>query len=591
VKKLYRSFTAGGNRLFLGLSLTAAVVAQSTIAIDAAGTVGTIDGNVTDASTNAPVAGVAVTAVSPTGTYHAVTDAKGFYSIVGVTPDTYTVSFSEQGYSPISTTGLTVSADQTAPVSLRITKQTDLRTIGKVTARSEGSAFQPKNTQDAYTVTASQAQGLLGKTDAISETNLLTRLPGASLDRYGYPVIRGGRENDEGFLINGIPAIDAFTSQFTNSLSLNAGLNQLQLTPGAGDASVGGAGTGTLNLITKRGSYPAFANVDAEALLQPYDHQLSVELGAATKNGSLSNYFQFTGYNSGEQYGARGGNVQGLSIGTFYNNVSDTSREFSDNLIFKFGNNQNQSFQVFYDNQQTNLLGTLGSSSLNYPAGDPYYLDNLSGITGLDQAQLQSPTIYGLLPNQTSLTGPLGTRGGTQYFQPQNILKFGYTNAINDKTFVQAQYYSLDSVGTFDFPYNQGGIGFGSFVALQGGHRSAAPSISRRSSTRRIRSKRASSTIGSIPFTTRPIRRTVSTRSPASGRVTRSTTSSIPRCPPTVWGIVRSGPIPTARATAATSTTISIDPAPCRTIRSRRRRTRVRRRSTFPISFSRRPRP
>jgi len=401
-----------------------------------------------------------------------VTDAKGFYSIVGVTPDTYTVSFSEQGYSPISTTGLTVSADQTAPVSLRITKQTDLRTIGKVTARSEGSAFQPKNTQDAYTVTASQAQGLLGKTDAISETNLLTRLPGASLDRYGYPVIRGGRENDEGFLINGIPAIDAFTSQFTNSLSLNAGLNQLQLTPGAGDASVGGAGTGTLNLITKRGSYPAFANVDAEALLQPYDHQLSVELGAATKNGSLSNYFQFTGYNSGEQYGARGGNVQGLSIGTFYNNVSDTSREFSDNLIFKFGNNQNQSFQVFYDNQQTNLLGTLGSSSLNYPAGDPYYLDNLSGITGLDQAQLQSPTIYGLLPNQTSLTGPLGTRGGTQYFQPQNILKFGYTNAINDKTFVQAQYYSLDSVGTFDFPYNQGGIGFGSFVALQGGHRS-----------------------------------------------------------------------------------------------------------------------
>jgi len=471
LRKIHRSFTAGGYRLFAGLLLACAFFLQSVAPIAAAGTVGNINGKVTDAKTGTPVAGVTVTAVAPTGTYHATTDANGFFSMVGVQPDTYAVSFELKGYAPTSTTGLTVTADQSSPIAYKITKEKDLRTIGTVTARSAGSAFQPKQTQDSYTVTAAQAQSLLGKTDAISETNLLTRLPGASLDRYGYPVIRGGRENDEGFLINGIPAIDAFTSQFTNSLALNAGLNQLQLTPGAGDASVGGAGTGTLNLITKRGTYPAFANLDAEAILQPYDHQLSLELGAATRNGSLSNYFQFTGYDAGTQLGSRGVNVQSLSQNSYLDTAYNTSRSFSDDLVFKFGKGQNQSFEVFYDNQQTNFLGTLGTSSLTYPAGDPYYLSNLERFTGLNKTQLQSPTLYGLLPNQTSLTGLLGTRGAKNYYQPQNILKFGYTNAIGSRSFLQAQVYSLDSVSTFDFPYANGNIGFGSFVALQGGHR------------------------------------------------------------------------------------------------------------------------
>lgn len=471
MRKSHHGLMAGGSRLFVGLLLALTLFFNSIGTLYAAGTVGAINGNITDATTGAGIANVTVTAVSPTGTYKTTTDAKGFYSIVGVQPDTYTIAFSYQGYSPQSTSGLTVNADQTSGVSVKLTKESTLKTIGKVTSRSEGSAFQPKQTQDSYTVTAKQAQELLGKTDALSETNLITRLPGASLDRSGYPVIRGGRENDEGFLINGIPAIDAFTSQFTNSLSLNAGLNQLQLTPGAGDSSVGGAGTGTLNLITKRGSYPSFASVDFESVLQPYDHQLSLEFGTATKNGAVSNYFQFTGYNSGTQVGSRGVDVQSLSLGTFEDTAYNTSREFSDNFILKFGKNQSQSFQAFYDSQQTNFLGTLGTTSLTYPAGDPYYLANLENYTSLNQAQLQSPSIYGLLPFQTSLTGPLGTRGATNYYQPQNILKFGYTANIGDRSFLQAQEYTLDSVSTFDFPYSGGNIGFGSFSALQGGHR------------------------------------------------------------------------------------------------------------------------
>jgi len=459
-------------RLIVGALLTMALFFNTVGTLFAAGTTGTINGHVYDIRTGAPVAGVTVNAVAPTGSYRAMTDNGGFFAIAGVQPDTYTISFEKQGFQPRSEQGVTVSADQVADATARLTS-VNLRTIARVTTRSEGSAYQPKQTQDTYTVTTAQVQQLLGKTDAISETQLLTRLPGASLDKYGYPVLRGGRENEEGFQFEGIPYVDAFTSQFTNSLALNAGVNQLQLTPGAGDASTGNAGTGTINLIAKRGTYPAFGSIDAEALLQPYTHQLAVEYGTATPNGAVSNYIQFTGYDSDSQQGARQGDIQSLSIGAFYNPYHQKSRSFSDNLVFKFGKNRAQSFQIFYDNQQTNFTGLQGSNTLTYPAGDPYYQFYLGPVyTGLNTAQLQSPTLVSLLPNQTSLTAPLGGQGGLNYYQPNNVLKFQYSANLGTASFLTAKYYSLDSVVDFHFPLDEAAIQFASFDALQGGHRS-----------------------------------------------------------------------------------------------------------------------
>ena len=83
-------------------------------------------------------------------------------------------------------------------------------------------------------------------------------VPGASLDSSGYPTIRGGRENEQGFQFEGIPYTDAFTNQFVVTLATPAfGLLSVQLTPGAGSAAFGNNGTGSLNLISRKGSYPA----------------------------------------------------------------------------------------------------------------------------------------------------------------------------------------------------------------------------------------------------------------------------------------------------------------------------------------------
>ena len=455
-----------GRRLFVGALLMFALFFNS-VGTLFAGTTGTISGTITNTDSKLPLAGVAVNAISPTGRYNGTTDQKGFFAFNGVSPDTYTVSFELKGYQPTSVTGLTVFADQNASVTS--TLQKSLQTIGKVTARSQGGAFQPTQAQDTYTVTTKQIKDILGKADSISETDLLTRLPGASLDKYGYPVLRGGRENEEGFQFDGIDYVDAFTSQFTNSLTLNPAVGQLQLTPGSGDASTGNSGTGTINLIAKRGSYPGFGSIDLEALLQPYDHQLAFEYGFATPDGHVSNYVSFLGSNSGRQNGARGSKASEFTAGTFYNYELVTSRDLIDNFVYKFGKNSRQSFQIFYDNQQTNFLGTYGGSQ-QYPTNDPLALAQLQNFTGLTTAQLQSPTIVSLLPNQASLTDPL-LRGSNNGYQPNNVLKFQYTNNLSNSTFLSAKYYQLDAVTTFDDAENFGSVFLSEDYVLQGGHR------------------------------------------------------------------------------------------------------------------------
>ena len=83
-------------------------------------------------------------------------------------------------------------------------------------------------------------------------------------DSSGYPVIHGGREYEEDFEFEGIPYVDAYSNQFTNSLAIpTGGVQLLQLTTGAGDASQPGGGTGAFNVVAKRGTYPGYAQVAA----------------------------------------------------------------------------------------------------------------------------------------------------------------------------------------------------------------------------------------------------------------------------------------------------------------------------------------
>src|SRR5580704_8568528 len=77
----------------------------------AAGTTGGITGRITETGTGAPVAGVTVTITSPSQAATTTSDASGTYSFLSLAPDTYTLSYSKDGYDPVTQPGISIFAD------------------------------------------------------------------------------------------------------------------------------------------------------------------------------------------------------------------------------------------------------------------------------------------------------------------------------------------------------------------------------------------------------------------------------------------------------------------------------------------------
>src|SRR4029077_14634350 len=166
----------------LAIVLCLSLLAPPSVA--SAALTGQVSGTVTDGVTHAPVAGAKVTATSPSGTYSATTDAKGGYALVGVAPDTYTITFAKQGYALATVSGVTVLPDDTKTVDGRLT--VEVRTLSTVTVRrSASSAYQRNATETSYAVTSKALQTQLGKSFNTDESALLSSLPSVTKDSAG----------------------------------------------------------------------------------------------------------------------------------------------------------------------------------------------------------------------------------------------------------------------------------------------------------------------------------------------------------------------------------------------------------------------
>jgi len=445
-----------------------AIFIASSAGIALASNTGVMSGNVTDAATNKPLADVRVTAASPSGSYSATTNSRGFYSITGVFADTYTVSFQLAGFEPVSATGVSVFADQVATLNESLTKS--LKTIAAVRSHGASSAYQPNQTTDTVTVAAPQIQNFQGSTLNGSETNLLISLPGAMADSSGYPVIHGGREYEEGFEFEGIPYTDAYSNQFNNSLAIpTAGVSLVQLTPGAGDITQGsGGGFGTFNVVSKRGTYPAYATLGGAVGNPGFDHRLNFDDSWATPDGRWSNYLSSANSNETFQYGREAHPY--AQINEFYNTRYETDRETLDNLVYRFGKNNSQSLQAFVDiAQHTFYEGAGGINGFCFYSCDPVYTGTWSSFYGMTPAQVTS--ISTLYPGQPSLNATLASasnRAPFTYWQPNQAFKLAYTNNFDPSTFLNITAYRTNAVVTFDGPSSEGSFA-GDLHILQGG--------------------------------------------------------------------------------------------------------------------------
>ena len=291
--------------------LLIAFVLQGTTSV-LAGTTGSLSGSVVDANSNTPVAGIHVTAASPSQTATTTTDTTGRYNFVSLTPDTYTVSVPETASRlAASVSGVTVQADQNVTVNLPQTPK--LKQIGSVTSRAAAALVKPGTTADVYSINATtqdKASALGGGGTLNSAWSAISSVPGVYVapNQQGYigagatVSIRGGDYDQIGYELDGIPVNRAFDNYPSGPLS-SLGQQELQVYTGAPAANAEANGiSGYINQVIRTGTAPASRNLTL-ALGTPtqYD-KVAFEAGGANPARTFSYYLGAGAYNQSYRY-------------------------------------------------------------------------------------------------------------------------------------------------------------------------------------------------------------------------------------------------------------------------------------------------
>jgi hypothetical protein len=447
-------------KLALFICLVATVVSGGTALAE---TAGIISGNVSDDRTHAPLANVAVTASSPSATYHTTTDARGHYTFLSVLPDNYSLSFTLTGYQPASSVVVVLNGSQN---KVDTTLSKSLKTIARTRARSPGSAFQHGMTIDTYTITGNQIAMVQGKEFNTDENQLLRSIPSVTIDKSGTVSIRGGFAFEAAYEFEGIdyttPTANLQnTLQNISNFGLLNGVGAVQLIPGGGDATHGNTGTGLVLFTAKHGTYPQYLHVDAEALMFPYLHQLGLEWGWANPSQRLSNYVGFIGERRNFQYGVPG--TAAATLGTLGTNAATLgsvidpnmvyyapsflkSNDLVDNLIWRFGKNQSQRLQFFVQDQQiTQDLDYGGFQFLPYISGGQnpgqcwsYPIIGTNGPINSPQQNFACDRLLPMFPGQPNAYAFVSQPD--QQNSPFLAYKFEYGANIGAATLLTARY-------------------------------------------------------------------------------------------------------------------------------------------------------
>ncbi|MBV8644813.1 MAG: carboxypeptidase regulatory-like domain-containing protein, partial [Candidatus Eremiobacteraeota bacterium] len=453
----------------------------------AAATVGQLAGQLTDAKTHAPLGNVKVTAVSPSGRATATTDARGFYSILGLVPDTYALSFERSGYQTGLLQGITVTADTTTTADQTLAPS--LQQIGHVSTRSVSSAYQPDQPHDTYTVSSKDITEEQGTALNINATQLFSSLPSVTNagQNMGVPVIRAGRANEIGVSVNGIPVTNAYSGTYgaaqlqDMSYSFDVldsiptlAVRDVQLTPGVADASYGATGTGNFNIVFKKGTYPSFSDVILGIGGGHYYHGFSVDHGWATPDGRWATYFMFHGDNTyphwGPQNTAQEVGVQGYPGLT-------VSRQFVGNVNYNWGqdNKFGLEFQAYSDYGALAADYGLNNNTLCFSSCNQSVATGGGdcGVTGLDNTNLDPhngpvatinpvnkntilmPNCWALLPyypGQTDHAQSLGSAGIPAYSEdfPHYNYSLAFHENLNPSTYFNARYFRAGGYETDD---------------------------------------------------------------------------------------------------------------------------------------------
>ena len=444
--------------LFLMAAFAVVVFTLSATVTASAGTTGGIQGFITDAQGH-PIARVSVSAVSPSAHTATTSTANGFYSLNGLPPDTYKVSFAKDGYVTQTVSGVTTVQDQSTIVNGHL--QADVRTLARVAVRSSTTLIQPTVTASTYVVDQQRFQALQGTPQDQNGTQMLGYLPGVTVDNTGTPTIRAGQQNDIGFTYDGVPQVDPGIGGVFNQFSLN-GTKSVELSTGGYDVSAGNTNSGVINQVIKRGSYPGQGQTTIRVLSPYFGHELSFDYGGAAPDGRYSYYVAFGGFNDAQAYGD-GSTTLPLLLGytTFNTGYDDVL-----NLFYHFGDTGKDEVQFL-----ANLSGnTSPQDYLVSPPVAPYAPHNgdvqsASDPFGLCSASLAPPypacntsilqsNYITLFPGQVAYDQ---NTGAPDTFTFNSVIeKLNFKHQFSPSSFAEAMLYRAGQNLVVNQPYHTG---------------------------------------------------------------------------------------------------------------------------------------
>ncbi len=453
-------------RSLLTSAILVSMLASATVpSFAAGGTRGDLNGSVVTTA-GAPIAGVTVGLTAASGTFTDVTDAHGKFRFLGVPTDTYTLFLRKVGFDPRSLPGVTIIGDGSVDLG-RVTLSKTLKTIAVVRSAAQNSSFHPTQTTDSYAVTGQRIQQVLGNKYSTNEATLLQASPGViesydSTNGFGLS-IRGSLAVELGYQYDGVPFSAPFFNEnasqgFVNGINGGTG-GGIQIVPGAGDATQGNVGGGTINTVVPRGTYPGFGDIDAEVGGPYYSHTLNFDYGMATANGKFSNYLSFSASRYVPTAGLGPQGTNSAAFNAYFNNSYAVHNDFVDNAVFRFGKNNNQSFQVL-DRiaflQTYNGLG--GLNGLSYFQNNPQFLGAFAGAfdpNGTAGGNAYVASLIPALPYAPKDASAPVLQPEITNANPLHFIKFGYTNNLNATTFL--------SLAAYNWGLTEGGTNYTNF--------------------------------------------------------------------------------------------------------------------------------
>ncbi len=340
-----------------------------------AGTVGKIQGKVTDLQSGEPLIGANILVVGTS--FGAATDINGEYNIQNLEPGVYQLKASFIGYQTITVSNVRVNADLTTEQNFKLPGEGV--TIGEVNVVAERPLINKSSTNAQRITTSEDIEALPVR----GVNNILALTPGVNYQDNTI-FIRGGRQDEVGFYLEGASITDPFVGGRSVNLVQDA-LEEIQVQSGGYTAEFGNANAGIIRQQFKSGTS---------------DLKFSIEY--VTDN--------ITAQGKSERYNGKS------RLGAYWFGYSDFIGTISGPIIEKnikfFGlfnhNFQNDVNPQPYPGINLGLIGDpVSGDTLNftYPAG-ALYKNSLESYTGTSTLTLDfNPIIFRLTGTYTASTG------------------------------------------------------------------------------------------------------------------------------------------------------------------------------------------